>query len=130
MASSAAEARRAARAALAQWGLSHLDDTVSLLVTELVSNGIRHARTPLDLTLSFDGLCLRVSVSDGDSRPPVARPRQQLTVGGWGLTLIDSLSTEWGTDFDDGPGKTVWFEIDTTEPIPRADADAARVPLR
>jgi hypothetical protein len=31
-----------------------------------------------------------------------------------GLSLIDSLSTQWGTDVDDARGKTVWFEIDTT----------------
>ncbi|HEY5252508.1 MAG TPA: ATP-binding protein [Acidimicrobiales bacterium] len=116
MPSSAAEARRMARSTLDDWrlsGLPGLEDTVSLLVTELVSNGVRHARTQLELVLTFDGSCLRIAVSDGDPRPPVARARQELTVGGWGLALIDSLSTEWGTDVDDGRGKTVWFEIDT-----------------
>jgi two-component sensor histidine kinase len=105
-----------ARSTLDDWrlsGLPGLEDTVSLLVTELVSNGVRHARTQLELVLTFDGSCLRIAVSDGDPRPPVARARQELTVGGWGLALIDSLSTEWGTDVDDGRGKTVWFEIDT-----------------
>jgi two-component sensor histidine kinase len=96
------------------WGLSRLDDTVSLLVTELVSNGVRHARTLLEIHLTYDGSCLRIGVSDGDPRPPVATPRQELTVGGFGLTLIDSLSTNWGTDIDESRGKTVWFEIDTT----------------
>ena len=114
MASSAAEARRITLSALAEWGLSPLRDTVSLLVTELVSNGVRHAQTTLELALSFDVGCLRIAVADGDPRPPVARQRQDLTVGGWGLALIDSLSTGWGTDVDDGRGKTVWFEIDTT----------------
>jgi hypothetical protein len=103
------------RSALAEWSLSALDDTVSLLVTELVSNGVRHARTPLELALSFDGSCLRIAVTDGDPRPPVARVRQELTVGGWGLALVDSLSTEWGTDVDRARGKTVWFEIDTSD---------------
>jgi hypothetical protein len=100
--------------ALASWGLSDLGETVSLLVTELVSNGVRHARTALELVLTFDGQCLRIGVTDGDPRPPVARARRDLTVGGWGLSLIDSLSTQWGTDVDDARGKTVWFEIDTT----------------
>jgi hypothetical protein len=85
------------------------------LVTELVSNGVRHAQTPLELLLSFDGSCLRIAVSDGDPRPPAAKVRQELTVGGWGLALIDSLSTNWGTDIEDTIGKTVWFEIDTTD---------------
>ncbi len=113
MAASAAEARRISLSALAEWGLSALSDTVSLLVTELVSNGVRHAGTTLELVLSFDGGCLRIAVADGNPRLPMARPRQEHTVGGWGLALVDSLSTEWGTDIDDARGKTVWFEIDT-----------------
>jgi two-component sensor histidine kinase len=108
-------ARRAVRSSLTEWGLERLDDTVSLLVTELVSNGIRHARTQLELALSFDGSCLRIAVSDQDPRLPVARVRQELTVGGWGLALVDSLSTQWGAESDDSRGKTVWFEIDTTQ---------------
>jgi hypothetical protein len=114
-ASSAAAARRAARSALAEWGLTALDDTVSLLVTELVSNGVRHAQTPLELILSRDGPCLRIALADGDPRPPVPRVRQELTVGGWGLTLIDCLSSGWGTEVDGTRGKTVWFEIDTSD---------------
>lgn len=88
---------------------------MSLLVTELVSNGVRHARTQLELILTLDDPCLRIALQDGDTRPPVVRQRQQFTAGGFGLTLIDSLSTEWGTDIDDGVGKTVWFEIDTSD---------------
>jgi hypothetical protein len=65
------------------------------------------------LELSFDGACLRISVSDGNPSPPVARVREELTVGGWGLALVDSLSNNWGTDIDGDRGKTVWFEIDT-----------------
>jgi len=118
MPASAAEARRFSLAALGEWGLSALDDTVTLLVTELVSNGVRHARTGLRLALSFDKRCLRIALADGDPRPPIPRMRQGLSVGGWGLELVDSLSTEWGTDFDDARGKTVWFEIDTTEISP------------
>jgi two-component sensor histidine kinase len=100
--------------ALAAWGLSDWSDTVSLLVTELVSNGVRHARTALELILSFDGGCLRIAVRDGDPQPPRVKDRSEFSVGGWGLALVDSLSTEWGTDIDDNRGKTVWFEIDTS----------------
>ncbi len=102
-------------AALADWGLNHFGETVSLLVTELVSNGIRHAQTGLELVLSFDGSCLRIAVMDGDPRPPRTRSRPGLSAGGWGLALIDSLASEWGADIDDNRGKTVWFEIDTSD---------------
>lgn len=109
------EARRFAGSALTEWGLATFKDTVILLVTELVSNGVRHAQTTLELIMSFDGGCLRIAVADGDPRPPIMRSRQELTAGGWGLALIDSLATAWGADTDDARGKTVWFEIDTTE---------------
>ena len=102
-------------AALDDWGLSRLGDTVSLLVTELVSNGVRHARPGLELILSFDGRCLRIAVADGDPRPPGPGCRPGLSVGRVGTGLVDSLSTEWGADIDDNRGKTVWFEIDTTD---------------
>jgi hypothetical protein len=101
------------RSVLADWGLSALDETVSLLVTELVSNGVRHAGTPLALALTFDGGCLRIGVSDGDPHPPIVRSPQKMTVGGWGLTLVDTLSTHWGAEMAGADGKTVWFEIDT-----------------
>ena len=114
MPSSAAVAREHARSVLAAWGLAEFDETVSLLVTELISNGVRHARTRLTLALTYDGACLRIAVSDGDPRPPVPRAPERLTVGGWGLALVDSLSTQWGADADGSDGKTVWFEIDTT----------------
>ena len=100
--------------ALSDWGVSAAEDTVSLLVTELVSNGVRHAHTALALLISFDGVSLRISVADADPRPPVVRPRQERTMGGWGLALIDSLSADWGTH-SDATGKTVWFEIDTSK---------------
>jgi hypothetical protein len=114
-----------ARSALVAWDLSGhpgLGDTVLLLVTELVSNGVRHARTPLQLVLTFDGSCLRIALTDGDPRLPVAAERHELTVGGFGLALIDSLATNWGTDRGDARGKTVWLEIDTTV-LKAADED-------
>jgi serine/threonine-protein kinase RsbW len=89
------------------------------LVTELVSNGVRHARTRLELVLTLDGPCLRIAVTDGDPNPPVPKLAvshpPDLSIGGWGLALVESLSSEWGTDIDDARGKTVWFEIDTTQ---------------
>jgi two-component sensor histidine kinase len=101
--------------ALAAWGLSDWNDTVSLLVSELVTNGVRHARTGLELVLSLEGRCLRIAVTDGDPEPPRVKDRSELSPGGWGLALVDSLSTKWGTDIDDSRGKTVWFEIDTRD---------------
>lgn len=117
---SAAAARLASRAVLEEWELSDLDDTVSLLVTELVSNGVRHAQTQLELVLTYNGSsCLRISVSDGNSRLPTPKPPTDAAIGGWGLTLIETMSARWGTDVAPNQGKTVWVEIDTRHLAPR-----------
>ena len=121
MAASASEARRFSLAALATWGLSALDDTVALLVTELVSNGVRYAGTRLELVLTFDGRCLRVAVADEHPYLPDTKARRGLPIGGWGLKLVDALSTEWGTDIHGG-GKAVWFEIDVSEIVSEAES--------
>jgi hypothetical protein len=48
-------------------------DTVSLLTSELVTNGVLHARTPLEIGLTTDDRGLRVEVHDSDPRPPTPR---------------------------------------------------------
>ena len=78
-------ARRRVRAALQLWGLAHLDETATLLVSELVGNAVRHARTDesrLELRLETAGTWLRIKVSDGDPRPP--RPRVPAGLEEWG----------------------------------------------
>jgi anti-sigma regulatory factor (Ser/Thr protein kinase) len=92
-------------------------DEARLLVTELVSNSIRHAGMgPDDLVrvvAERSGAVVRISVSDtgpgipagvaGSIRPsPGAR-------AGWGLFLVDRMAARWGTDPGDG---TVWFELE------------------
>ena len=57
--------------ALDQWGLAAVVETTLLLVTELISNGVRHAKTMLTLVLAFDGARLYVGVSDDVRSPPV-----------------------------------------------------------
>ena len=67
-----------ARQALVQWGLATAEETTLLLLTELISNGVRHANTMLTLLMTYDGRLLHVGVSDQDSRLPaqiVASPK-------------------------------------------------------
>ena len=96
---SAAEARRAlAVVALPE----HTRRNLALIVSELVTNAIRHARTPLSLVISNGGEDVRVEVQDtgpGFEWPQSEeRPEPE---GGLGLTVVDALSKEWGVDRED-----------------------------
>jgi anti-sigma regulatory factor (Ser/Thr protein kinase) len=89
-------------------------DDVRLLVSELVTNAIRHADTGPDATISLlvdvtDGR-LRVEVQDGGRGfEPSAPDPDPARSGGWGLYLVEQLADRWGVD---GAGGTrVWFEM-------------------
>jgi anti-sigma regulatory factor (Ser/Thr protein kinase) len=56
-----------------RWGLTDCVDTVQLLTSELVTNGVLHARTTLGLSVRVAGARLTVEVHDNDPRPPRRR---------------------------------------------------------
>ncbi|MDT0434479.1 MULTISPECIES: ATP-binding protein [Streptomyces] len=107
------DARAAVRDRLRRWNLDPLTDLATLLVSELVTNSLRHATGPIGLRLvrpARPGDVLRVEVSDPLPDPPrerVARPEDE---SGRGLQLVALSSRSWGTRPGDG-GKTVWFEL-------------------
>lgn len=71
---SAGEARGFVADQCRAWRLDAILDDVTLPVSELVTNAVIHARTPLHLTVSLTGAYIEVSVRDRNPRPPVARP--------------------------------------------------------
>ncbi|MGW0333848.1 ATP-binding protein [Streptomyces sp. NPDC003011] len=106
-------ARTAVRVRLRAWDLDSLVDLAALLVSELVTNSLRHATGPIGVRLVRPerlGDVLLVEVSDPLPDPPrerVARPEDE---GGRGLQLVARSSRRWGTRPGDA-GKTVWFEL-------------------
>ncbi|MFD8722268.1 SpoIIE family protein phosphatase [Streptomyces sp. NPDC059629] len=102
-------ARRLTRQALAGWGLDELSDTAELLVSEIVTNAVRHASRPISLRLLRTGV-LRCEV--GDDVPQLPRLRRALPSEehGRGLYLVNRLARRWGTTRL-GTGKIVWFEL-------------------
>jgi anti-sigma regulatory factor (Ser/Thr protein kinase) len=120
--SSAAEARRFVRSALADWGASNLDETAALLVTELVTNAILHTRSGPEVTARLDGHRLRVEVGDDDQSPPVRRYYDPRATTGRGLVLVDELASAWGTEPAAG-GKVVWFELEPGSPADGVEQD-------
>lgn len=108
-------ARRLATAQLGEWNLQDLADTAELLVSELVTNALRHTRGPLRLNLYARGSHLRCEVEDTDSTGPVRRFVDADAEGGRGTELLDLLTEAWGST-PTATGKTMWFEIPTQTP--------------
>jgi two-component sensor histidine kinase len=84
-------------------------DDMELLVSELVSNAVLHARTAVQLMLCREGSGVRVEVSD--ESPVIPRRRAQTGAsGGFGMRLLAELSHTWGIEVRPH-GKTIWFCI-------------------
>jgi anti-sigma regulatory factor (Ser/Thr protein kinase) len=111
-------ARQAARDALSAWRLAHLEETAVLLVSELVGNVLRHARTgalAMALCLEPDGPSLLIEVHDADPHEPRPRTPGALDESGFGFVLIDALAGKWGVR-QTAAGKAVWVELDARQP--------------
>ena len=109
---SVALARRWSQDVLDRLGAPELSDTMALLVSELVSNVVLHARTPCELSILEDHGRIRVEVQDGSDRLPGLKPRTDLLAqSGRGMLLVDGLSAAHGVEPEPRGGKRVWFEL-------------------
>ncbi|MEU6171042.1 SpoIIE family protein phosphatase [Streptantibioticus parmotrematis] len=106
---SVAQARELARARLEGWGLGELVDTTELLVSELVTNALRHGKGDIRLRLLLDRT-LVCEVWDSGLVQPRRRRARDTDEGGRGLQLVSLLSRSWGSRRTPH-GKTVWFEL-------------------
>lgn len=97
--------------ALTDQGFEGDADTVLLLASELVTNAVRHAATPFEITVDVarDGVRVAVIDQDVDHGPRVRHPGPEDT-NGRGLLLVDELSAGWGSKRQ-GAEKAVWFEV-------------------
>jgi anti-sigma regulatory factor (Ser/Thr protein kinase) len=91
-----ADVRRQAAGQLSSWGLQDAAFTTELIVSELVTNAIRHAQPPIQLRLIHDA-ALICEVSDASSTTPHLRRARELDEGGRGLLLVGQLAERWGT---------------------------------
>ncbi len=106
-------ARSLVRDQLAAWQLTALTETVELLVSELVTNAVRVARSEVQLQLIRVDKLL-VEVSDDNHNLPSLEPADSLSEHGRGLNLVSKLAEKWGTARK-AVGKVVYFEM----PLPR-----------
>ncbi|MEV4502326.1 SpoIIE family protein phosphatase [Streptomyces klenkii] len=107
--STVADARKFASEQLAAWGLEELGFTTELVVSELVTNAVRHAYAPIRLRLIRERASLICEVSDASSTSPRMRRARVTDEGGRGLLLVAQLTERWGTRFTPD-GKTIWAE--------------------
>lgn len=86
-------------------------EVLRLLVSEMVSNSIRHAEgsRSVEVRVRLGRRSIRLEVEDRGPgfRPPRAAPSAS---GGWGLVIVDRLAQRWGVR--SGPKTTVWLELD------------------
>ncbi|MFJ9793917.1 SpoIIE family protein phosphatase [Streptomyces globosus] len=102
-------ARRFARRALTRWGLEELEDSVELLVSEVVTNAVRYAERPVTLRLLRTDV-LRCEVGDDSPQLPRQRRARETDEGGRGLFLVNRMARRWGATRLSS-GKVVWFEL-------------------
>ena len=84
--------------------------TAVLLTSELVTNAVLHTATDITVTAEVGGPGIRVEVADGSREAPMAKHYGQDAATGRGLTVLDTLADDWGTEIDE-LGKVVWFEL-------------------
>ena len=107
----AAEARRAISALRADFD-PPLMETLRLLVTELVTNSVRHTDVPmvtLRMAIGQDAVLTEVS-DEGPVFDPDGLDDAGSDACGWGLFLVQRLAHSWGVN-EDGDAKRVWFEL-------------------
>ncbi|MFI8346199.1 ATP-binding protein [Streptomyces sp. NPDC085596] len=111
---SVSKARHFARSFAAGIGVGGPADDLVLIVSELVTNAVRHGKTApgrqVEVTIDHSAGRVRVEVRDTGDGMPRRRPRVPLAVSGRGLEIVASLTEAWGVT-EQVVGKTVWAEL-------------------
>jgi hypothetical protein len=120
-------ARLHARLVVGEWGLGELAETVELIVSELVTNGVQASKgllgswwhgqwqpglPPIRLWLQADQSCVLIQVWDGSEGMPEVQSPELTVERGRGLLIVERLCERYGVYGLDGcSGKVVWGEI-------------------
>jgi len=107
----ASKARRFVSDTMREWGCADAIPDAELLVSELVTNAVLHARSATRVTIDHAGTTVRISVCDDSPARPRLRDYGPEAVTGRGLVIVDRIARRWGVD-PNADGKCVWFEIE------------------
>ncbi|MET8509022.1 ATP-binding protein [Streptomyces sp. NPDC004787] len=122
-----ADCREVTRRALRSWfGRAGAPDQRAadalLLVSEVVTNALRHGGTPSELCLDGTDRALWVQVSDTSPELPRPHgPHRARRASGHGLYLLERLAARWGAVPRGRTGKTVWFQVELLPEASRSD---------
>ena len=112
-------AKQARRFVAARLSGHHPDlvEAATLMVSELVTNSIRHATGPVAITLEVTADRLRIDVSDPGPGTPSVRSPAPGENSGRGLRIIAELADDWGLTSNPETGNNVWFvlQLDTAQ---------------
>jgi hypothetical protein len=103
-------------ATLRRWGIEDRSEDVVMVVSELLTNALRHAKPtaaawphpPVRLGLLQPGPCVMCAISDPSDQLPAPRQPDWLAESGRGLHVVASLSDDWGCTAPTRLGKIVW----------------------
>lgn len=118
---SASAARRFAEDVLRQWHETELAEVVALLVSELVTNAVLHAGSPVQLAVRRRGPTVRIEVGDESPVIPGLRDYSDDATTGRGLGMLEMLAQSWGVEPATPAGKIVWFELPASQPEAEAE---------
>jgi anti-sigma regulatory factor (Ser/Thr protein kinase) len=107
-----AQARHFATAALDEWGI--VAEDIALLVSELATNAVLHARSDFRIRLIAYEERVRVEVTDQNTRLPSFAVVPEDAYSGRGLMLVQASAAAWGVEAHSEEGKTIWFEVPCT----------------
>jgi anti-sigma regulatory factor (Ser/Thr protein kinase) len=83
-----------------------------LVVSELATNAVVHAKSSFSVTVRCDDARVHVSVRDASPRMPLVREAGPAALFGRGMRLISTVSSRWGVESTDD-GKVVWVDLPT-----------------
>ena len=111
-----------------------LVSSIVLMVSELSTNSVRHARTEFTVDIDASDAEVRITVTDAGPGDPEMRSPADDDPSGRGLRIVERLADAWGID-DGVPGKSVWFVVrldaeDRGGGAGDADRPAAPTPVR
>ena len=121
---SARTARRLVADVLSSARAEHFTDTATLLTSELVTNGIVHAHTDLQVIVDATATWVRVEVVDGNSQLPARREYDENASTGRGMEMVELLADEFGIESLEDDGKRVWFRLGEAPGTPFEHHDA------
>ena len=105
-------ARDRLRELLDSWATEEKRQTVVLLLSEVVTNAVRHAPGTVHITVTLFGDRVHARVRDENPRTPQLRAPDE--TGGRGIQEVGGVvggEHRWGVEQHPGDGKTVWFEV-------------------